>query len=73
MVQPFLRVLLVYIVVVVKLPFSDLLLERMYYPRSNPLEVRHLPFDLIRPMLAKPMVPSFRHLLQYSQKSLAEA
>ena len=28
-VQPFLRVLLVYIVVVVKLPFSDLLLERI--------------------------------------------
>ena len=31
----------------------------------------HLPFDPIRPMHAKLVVPSLRHLLQYSLESLA--
>ena len=41
------------------MPFSGIVLER-------------LPFAPIRPMHAKPMVPSLRHLLQYSLESLAE-
>ena len=59
-------ILQLHLLVMINLPLS-VLCQAM----SNPLE--RLPFGPIRHMLAKLVVPSLRHLLQYSPESSAEA
>ena len=58
---PFLNLLLVYLVVIVKLPFSGLVFECVV-PGSIPLE--HLLFDPIRLIHVKPVVHSLRQSIQ---------
>ena len=59
--SPFLNLLLVYLVVIVKLPFSGLVFECVV-PGSIPLE--HLLFDPIRLIHVKPVVHSLRQSIQ---------